>query len=79
MSTERHERHPDIYTKEEAVAYLCLSTPEALKKLKAEGLLKGFGGWTKEDLYWREDLDKCARRMFGRDGTKEATKELRLA
>ena len=59
-------RHPDLFTPEEAAAYLRLKSIEALKKLKAEKMLVGYDGWTAYTLYHREDLDRCALRMCGR-------------
>jgi hypothetical protein len=58
--------HPDLFTPDEAAAYLRLKSVESLKTLKSKGLLVGYAGWTNYDLYHREDLDNCALRMAGR-------------
>lgn len=60
-------KHPELYTPEEAAEYLRLTSAKALDKLRSDGLLKGYGGYTPYYLYHREDLDRCAARMCGRD------------
>lgn len=65
MATET--RHPELYTPEEAAAYLRLTSEKALEKLRKDGLLQGYNGYTPYYLYHREDLDRCAARMCGRD------------
>ena len=72
------EQHRDIFTPAQAAAYLGLSSEEALKALKSKGMLKGYSGWARYDLYHREDLDECARRMFGRDQAGKG-QQLKLA
>jgi hypothetical protein len=59
--------HPDLYKPDEAAEYLRLTSAKALDKLRSEGLLKGYDGYTPYYLYHREDLDRCAMRMCGRD------------
>jgi hypothetical protein len=57
--------HPDIFTSEEAAAYLRLPTEATLEWLRQNGFLDGhmIG---KTLMYHREDLDACAYRMFGK-------------
>ena len=59
--------HPDLFSPEEAAAYLRLPSVKSLEKLRQKGLLTGYDGWTVYMLYHREDLDRCALRMCGRD------------
>lgn len=73
-----NRRHPDIFKPDEAAAYLGLPSTESLKKLAKENILKGYDGWTNYHLYHREDLDRAARVMFGRDKEPTPTHALRL-
>ncbi len=59
--------HPDLFLPDEAAEYLRLSSAKALDKLRREKLLVGYDGWAAYMLYHREDLDRCAARMCGRD------------
>lgn len=70
--------HPDLFTPEEAAAYLRLPSPESLKKLRAQRILIGYDGWTNYNLYHREDLDRAALRMCGRGDKATPNPELRL-
>lgn len=58
--------HPDLFTAEEAFQYLRLHSVESLRTLEDKDMLKAAVGFTKYKLYHREDLDDCARRMFGK-------------
>jgi hypothetical protein len=60
-------KHPDLFTAEEAAAYLRLDCIETLARLRKDFGLVGFTGINKSMVYWREDLDKCALRIVGRD------------
>lgn len=68
--TATPRRHPDIFTAEEAVAYLHLESVRSLDTLRDEGLLTGHRPVGKGYLYHREDLDTCALKMFGKGSTK---------
>lgn len=57
--------HPDLFTADEAYQYLRLASAESLRHLEKLDMLKGATGFTKHKLYHRNDLDECARRMFG--------------
>lgn len=70
-------KHPDIFTPAEAVEYLHLDGPDQLETVRREYGLVGFRPVGKGFLYWREDLDKAAERMFGR--AKQEPAQLRLA
>lgn len=76
--SETNERHPDIFNPEQAAAYLNLTSPKALERLREKGVLVGFEGWAPFMLYWREDLNRCAMRMFGRDPDAGKPKEIHL-
>lgn len=65
MSERQH--HPDLYTPQEAADYLRLASVDALKKLRDDNLLKGYKGYAPYLLYHRDDLDRCALKMCGRD------------
>jgi hypothetical protein len=63
-ATEKAERlHPDVFTAEEAAAYLHLENVATLEWLREKDCLIGhiIG---KAYMYHREDLDDCAGRMF---------------
>jgi hypothetical protein len=60
-------RHPDLFTPEEAAAYLHLDGVRGLETLRREYGLVGYAGVNKSFLYHREDLDAVARRMCGKD------------
>jgi hypothetical protein len=60
-------RHPDLLTPEEAAEYLRLTSAKALEKLRNEKMLTGHDGWAPYMIYHREDLDRCALRMCGKD------------
>jgi len=61
MSEQR--RHPDLFTPEEAAAYLAV-TPTQLETLETDfGLLGHKVGRVR--VYWRKDLDACACAMVG--------------
>lgn len=73
-------RHPDIFTSEEAAAYLRLQSVETLASCRVEYGLQTLAGLTKGYLYHREDLDLCVKRMFGKDRDwQKAGQKLRLA
>jgi len=72
------ETHPDIFTPEEAVVYLHLTNTRQLDRLREKGYLIGFDGIAAHLMYWREDLDRCAMRMFGRDPDKGKPKDVQL-
>lgn len=60
-------RHPDIFTPGEAAEYLRMESERSLETAADKFGLVGFRVG-KGLMYWREDLDQCAKRMFGRDG-----------
>jgi hypothetical protein len=61
------ETHPQLMTPDEAAAYLRLTSAKALDKLRDDNLLVGYRGYTPYYLYHRDDLDRCAMRMCGKD------------
>jgi hypothetical protein len=63
---EETRRHPDLFTPEEAAAYLHLPSEESLKTLREKKFLVGYEGYARHLMYWREDLDNCALKMAGR-------------
>lgn len=72
--------HPDLFTPDEAAAYLHLDSVRSLETLREHFGLIGFGGVNRGFLYWREDLDKCALRIVGRgDGYVTGGGKMRLA
>lgn len=74
-------QHPDLFTPDEAAFYLRLASVDALKKLRDEQLLAGYKGYAPYLLYHREDLDRCALRMCGRnpDQGRPVKMELKIA
>lgn len=60
-------RHPDIFTPDEAAAYLHLDSVRGLETLRREFGLVGHQGVNKAYIYHRDDLDRCALRMCGKD------------
>lgn len=79
---ETNRKHPDLFTAEEAAEYLHLESPRGLETLRQNFGLVGYNGVNRSLLYWREDLDKCALRVVGRDLTKgntQANGRLRIA
>ncbi len=57
-------RHPDLFTPEEAVAYLHLESPATLETLERDHkLFRCKAG--KSVLYWRRDLDAVAYSIAG--------------
>ena len=60
-------RHPDLFTAEEAIVYLHLDGERALRTLRDDYGLVGHPGVGKGFMYWREDLDRAALRIVGRD------------
>jgi hypothetical protein len=60
-------RHPDLFTPEEAAAYLHLDSVRGLETLRKDYGLVGHAGVNKSYLYHREDLDRCALRICGKD------------
>jgi hypothetical protein len=59
-------RHPDVFTAEEAVAYLHLEGEGSLDWLVGKSFLRR-EKVGRVYLYHREDLDACARLMFGKE------------
>lgn len=62
MSGER--MHPNLFSPEEAAAYLHLDSPATLDTFRGKGWLRGHPAG-KRLVYWREDLDDCALRIVG--------------
>lgn len=60
-------KHPDIFTPEEAADYLHLDSVRKLEACEQEAGLVGQSIPGIGVRYHREDLDKCAMRMAGRD------------
>lgn len=73
-------RHPDLFTRDEAAAYLHLETAETLRWLEEQGWLTGYMVG-KVKMYHRRDLDACAFKMFGMQVPAQLArpKELRMA
>ena len=55
-----------IFTRAEAAAYLGLSIRSLITVERHFGLVGSIPAG-KEKLYWKEDLDRAAEKMFGRD------------
>jgi hypothetical protein len=74
-------KHPDLFSPDEAAEYLHLEGKESLKNLREKGLLVGYSGFARHLIYHREDLDRCALRMCGRnpDAGKPNKMELKIA
>lgn len=72
-------RHPDLFSTEEAVAYLHLDGPRGLETCREKFGLAGYQGPNKSLMYWREDLDACAKRIVGRDKVTAQPGKLRIA
>lgn len=62
-------KHPDLFTPEEAAAYMHLDSVRGLETLREKYDLIGYAGVNKALMYYREDLDACALRMVDRDKT----------
>lgn len=60
-------KHPDIFTPEEAAEYLHLDSVRGLDTLRRDYGLVGYSGVNKSFVYHRDDLDRCALRMCGKD------------
>ncbi len=60
------ERHPDLFSADEAAAYLHLETPRQLDTLRTKFGLAAYPGVGKGFMYWRDDLNDVARRIAGR-------------
>jgi hypothetical protein len=60
-------KHPDIFTPDEAADYLHLDSVRGLETCRRDFGLAGYAGINKSFIYHREDLDRCAMRMCGRD------------
>lgn len=60
-------RHPLIFTRSEAAAYLGLKSTRSLRTVEKEFGLQGHRPAGKEKLYHREELDDAAKKMFGKD------------
>jgi hypothetical protein len=59
-------RHPDLFTKDEAAAYLCMDSVRTLEWAEEKFHLASYDvGRCK--VYHRADLDACALRMTGKD------------
>lgn len=73
--------HPDLFTSDEAAAYLHLESDAGLETCRRDFGLIGHRCVNKSFMYWREDLDKCALRMVGRDPAwiKNEQPQLRIA
>lgn len=69
-------QHPDIFTPDEALAYLHLESVRSLEILENDFGLQGFKGVGKSRMYHRDDLDAAVLRWFGRTPSK---KGLRIA
>jgi hypothetical protein len=74
VQVESSRRHPDLFTPEEAAAYLHLDSVRGLETLRRDYGLTGYEGVNKSYLYHREDLDSVAMRIVGRDPTWKGTK-----
>ncbi len=59
------ERHSNIFNAQEAAEYMHLESAATLDHLRREKVLAGYM-IGKQMMYWREDLDDCAAKMFGR-------------
>jgi hypothetical protein len=66
MSDASVRQHPDLFTPDEAAAYLHLESVRGLDTLRSDFGLVGYTGVGKSFLYWREDLDNVALRIVGR-------------
>lgn len=60
-------RHPCIFTRAEAAAHLGLKSTQSLRTLEKEFGLRGRRPAGKEMLFYVDELDACARKMFGKD------------
>jgi hypothetical protein len=68
---EPPRRHPDVFTDEEAAAYLHAPSPRSLETIRRDFGLVGHQLFGKSFLYHREDLDAVVLRMFGKDRAKK--------
>jgi hypothetical protein len=57
-------QHEDLFTAEEAAAYLHLENIATLDTFRAQGWLNGYKAG-KKLIYRRDDLDDCALRIVG--------------
>ncbi len=57
--------HPDIFTAEQAATYLQCEVA-TLAQYRDQKMLVGYRHGKQGYCYWREDLDDCAMRVFGR-------------
>lgn len=71
MSDEQTRKHPDLFTPEEAATYLHLDSERGLETLREKFGLIAHAGINRSFIYWREDLDRVALRIVGRDRTHE--------
>lgn len=60
-------RHPSIFTRAEAAAYLGLKSTRSLHSVERDFGLVGHIPAGREKLYHRDDLDRTAAKMFGKD------------
>lgn len=60
-------RHPSIFTRAEATAYLGLKSTRSLHSVEKDFGLTGHRPAGREKLYHRDDLDRAAEKMFGKD------------
>ncbi len=72
-------KHPDLFTREEAAAYLHLSSVRSLETLRKPPEKGGFGlsghrPTGRGYLYHREELDKVALRMIGKGASRKAAR-----
>ena len=72
-------KHPDLFTAEEAAAYLHLESVNSLRTMRDQfGLIGHPAG--KGFVYWREDLDNTALRIVGRSPmAAKPSQKLRMA
>jgi hypothetical protein len=63
----RRRRHPNIFSSAEAAEYLHLDSERGLQTLRNNFGLIGYLGVNRSYVYWKDDLDACALKLFGRD------------
>lgn len=73
-----YERHPDVFTAEEAAVYLHLEKTATVEWLREKGMLIGHKVGMCY-MYHREDLDHCAAHMLGKVHAPPSTRQVNRA
>lgn len=71
------EKHPDIFTREEAAVYLHAKSVRSIETIEENFGLVGIVPFGKEKLFHRSELDRVTLKMFGLDPDAPAQQERR--